>query len=294
MLVLLLFALFWHSAVTGQAAAPLPEQIVGQEFTYTVREADSLAGISARFGVSADLLAASNKLSPRSPLKIGQSLLGDNRHIVAPDLNDGVIINIPQRMLFHFRNGRLVHHFPVALGRPDWPTPTGRFKIVVKEENPTWDVPQSIQEEMRRAGQPVTTCVPPGRDNPLGKYWLGLSIPGYGIHGTNVPTSIYSFRSHGCVRAHNDDIAQLFNDVAPGTAGILVYRRLLIARAGDQIFLEVHRDIYRKQPSVEDQFNALVANFNLESVVDRDLAREVIRKQDGIARDVTRRIGSRN
>lgn len=291
---MLLFLLCWNSRATGQAAPSLSEQVVGQEFTYTLGEGDSLAGLGARFGVSVDLLAANNNLSPSWLPKIGQPLLVDNRHIVAKGLGDGIIINIPQRMLFHFRDGRLIRHFPVGLGRPDRPTPTGPFKIVAKVENPTWYVPRSIQEEMRREGQVVKTCVPPGPDNPLGKHWLGLSIPRYGIHGTNDPTSIYQFHLYGCVLTHNDDIAQLFDDVALGTAGILVYRRLLIARVGDRVFLEIHRDIYQRQPSVQEQFEATVKIFHLESMIDRGLARDLIRKQDGIARDITRTIGSTN
>jgi L,D-transpeptidase ErfK/SrfK len=293
-IVLLLFLLFWNSRTTGQAAPSLSEQIVGQEFTYTLREGDTLAGIGARFGVSVDLLAANNNLSASSLLKIGQALLVDNRHIVAKGLGDGIIINIPQRMLFYFRDGRLIRHFPVGLGRPDRPTPTGPFKIVAKVENPTWYVPRSIQEEMRREGQFVETCVPPGPDNPLGKHWLGLSILRYGIHSTNDPTTIYQFHLYGCVLAHTDDIAQLFDDVVRGTAGILVYRRLLIARVGDRIYLEIHRDIYERQPSVQEQFEATIKIFNLESMIDRDLAQDLIRKQEGIARDITRTIGSRN
>lgn len=193
-----------------------------------------------------------------------------------------------------FRGGRLIRHFPVGLGRPDRPTPTGPFKIVAKVENPTWYVPRSIQEEMRREGQVVQTCVLPGPDNPLGKHWLGLSIPRFGIHGTNDPTSIYQFHLYGCVLAHNDDIAQLFDDVALGTAGRLDYRRLLIARVGDRVFLEIRRDIYQRQPSVQEQFEATIQIFDLESMIDRDLAQDIIRKQEGIARDISRAIGSTN
>lgn len=206
----------------------------------------------------------------------------------------GITINVPQRMLFFFRGDRLIRYFPVGLGRPDRPTPTGPFKIVAKIENPTWYVPPSIQDEMRRESQVVKTCVPPGPDNPLGNHWLGLSIPRFGIHGTNDPTSIYHFNLYGCVVGNNDDIAQLFDDVALGTAGALVYRRLLIARVGDQVFLEVHRDIYKRQPSVQQQFETTIKFFNLESMIDRDLAHEIIRKEEGIARDITRTNGLRN
>jgi L,D-transpeptidase ErfK/SrfK len=205
-------------------------------------------------------------------------------------MNDGILINIPQRMLFYFKEGRLLRAFPVGLGRHDWPTPTGQFKIVAKEENPIWDVPKSIQEEMQREGKAVKTCVPPGPDNPLGKHWLGLSIGAYGIHGTIAPASIYRFQTHGCIRAHPDDVAQLFEDVSRGTPGIIVYHRLMLANVRGQIYLEVHRDIYEKEPDVHAQFDELVRTLNLESKVDRALAADIIGEQDGIARVIVIKI----
>jgi len=292
--VLILFSLLWSSRAASQAQLPLSEHVAGREFSYTVRKGDSLSSIGARFGVGTGVLAASNDLSTSSALKIGQPLRVDNRHIVPNILGDGIVINIPQRMLFYFKEGRIIRHFPVGLGRPAWPTPAGEFRIIEKRQDPAWHVPLSIQKEMRREGKPVETCVPPGPDNPLGKHWLGLSIGGYGIHGTNAPASIYQFRTHGCIRAHADDIAKLFDEVVRGTPGILVYRRLLIAKAGDRIFMEVHRDAYNKEPYVQDRFEATVEKFGLESMVDRPLAQDIIRKQEGIAREISRGIGAEN
>lgn len=292
--LLTLLCLFGPGPAASQDQPQLFEQLVGSEFSYLVQKGDSLVGIGARFGVNGGFLAASNQLSPTSPLKAGQSLRVDNRHIVPDIINDGIVINIPQRMLFYFKERRLVRSFPVGLGRHDWPTPTGPFKIVEKEKNPNWDVPTSIQEEMRREGKAVKTCVPPGPDNPLGKHWLGLSIGGYGIHGTIAPKSIYQFQTHGCVRAHADDIAQLFDDVSHGTPGMLIYRPLLVARIGQQVYLEVHRDVYKKGPDALRRFEPILRTFNLESVIDRDLAQDIIRRQEGIAREITRRIGATN
>ena len=290
----MLFTLISHGYAAGQDNPTLAVQVVGNQFLYTVASGDSVTSIGARFGVGAAVLAAQNNFSPDRLLKAGQQLRVDNRHIVPNMTRDGIAINIPQRMLFYFKEGRLLRSFPVGLGRADWPTPTGPFKILVKEENPTWDVPKSIQEEMEREGKVVITCVPPGPGNPLGKHWLGLSIGGYGIHGTIAPTSIYQFQTHGCIRAHPDDIAELFDDVARGTPGILVYRRLLIAKVGNQIFLEVHRDVYQKEPDALEKFEELLQIFNLGSIVDRQLAQDIIRKQEGIAREITRGIGARN
>lgn len=278
----------------GQVIEPLSEQIVGGEYSYTVQKGDSLIGIGARFGIEAAVLTIDNSLSSRSLLQVGQQLRVNNRHIAPNFLSDGIVINIPQRMLFYFREGRLIRHFPAGLGRHDWPTPTGEFRVVEKREDPTWHVPPSIQEEMRRAGKPVETCVPPGPDNPLGKHWLRLSISGYGIHGTIAPASIYHFQTHGCIRAHPDDIAGLFGDAARGTLVTIIYRRLMIAQVGQQVFLEVHRDVYRKEPNTQDQFEELIRTFNLEARVDHQLAQDIIRKQDGIAREITRGMGATN
>ncbi len=287
---LILMSLCSARHAVGQAIEPLSEQIAGGEFSYTVQKGDSLTGIGARFGVEAGLLASDNSLSSRSLLQVGQQLRIDNRHIAPNFLGDGIVINIPQRMLFHFKEGRLIRHFPVGLGRPDWRTPTGEFKIVEKRADPTWHVPPSIQEEMRRAGSPVKTCVPPGPDNPLGRHWLGLSISGYGIHGTIAPASIYQFQTHGCIRAHPEDVAALFGEVSRGTPVTLVYRRLMIAKVGPQVFLEAHGDVYKKQPDVEEELGTWLRSSNLDSMVDHRLARDIIRKQEGIARDITKEL----
>ncbi|HZD42358.1 MAG TPA: L,D-transpeptidase family protein, partial [Terriglobales bacterium] len=204
-----------------RATQGLSSALVGQEFVHTVRKGQSLVGLGARFGVEANVLAASNGLRANAFIKEGQALRIDNRHIVPNSLADGILINIPQRMLFHMQQGQVIHSYAVGLGRPDWPTPTSKFTVVTKEENPVWDVPKSIQEEMRREGKIVQQRVPPCPENPLGKHWMGLSIPGYGIHGTIAPTSIYQFRTHGCIRLHPDDITELFAAISTGTPGLL-------------------------------------------------------------------------
>jgi hypothetical protein len=50
----------------------------------------------------------------------------------------------------------------------------------------------------------------------LGDFRLYLG-DGYGIHGTNNPSSVGQAVSHGCVRMRNEDIAVLYHAVAVGT-----------------------------------------------------------------------------
>jgi L,D-transpeptidase ErfK/SrfK len=266
----------------------LGASVTGGEFVYEVQRGDSLTSVAARFGMAARSLASANDMAGEARLKENQKLRIDNRHIVPGTLKDGILINIPQRMLFYFKDGQHLHHFPVGLGRPDWPTPTGSFTVVIKEENPVWDVPPSIREEMRREGKPVQTCVPPGPENPLGKHWLGLSRRGYGIHGTIAPASVYQFRTHGCVRLHPDDIAALFPTVSPGTPVTIMYQRLMLAKVGNRIFLEVHPDIYAKQPEPMQQLHEVTRLYNLTADIDWQRAEDIIRRQEGIARGVTK------
>jgi L,D-transpeptidase ErfK/SrfK len=280
----------WLALLAALAQADAPTvAITGSRFVYTVRTDDTLARVGTRHGVEPTVLAADNGLRADSRLKPGQQLVIDDRHIVPERMAEGILINLPQRMLFLFRDGVVVRSYPVAVGRRSWPTPTGTFEVTTLERHKTWIVPRSIQNEMRRDGKPVLESVPPGPDNPLGDYWIGLSLAGYGIHATNAPASIYRFRTHGCIRLHPDDAAQLFALVRRGLAVRIIYRRVLMTDAGAEgLFLEVHRDIYRKGGEASKMTRQLAADGGLSGRVDWQEAERVTHREEGIARAVGR------
>lgn len=101
-----------------------------------------------------------------------------------------IVINVSYRTLNLYKDGKLVKTYPVAVGKPGTPTPKGVFKIVNKATNPGGE---------------------------FGAKWLGLSLPHYGIHGTNDPSSIGKAKSEGCVRMYNQDIIELYYTVPIGT-----------------------------------------------------------------------------
>jgi L,D-transpeptidase ErfK/SrfK len=273
--------------------------LVGIVSDHEVRAGDTLRSLGARFGVDVATIAADNGIRPNAKLTPGQILRIDGRHVVPEAMAaDTFVINIPQRMLFYSEEQGQYSAYPVAVGRPDWPTPLGAFTVVDKEEHPTWDVPQSIQEEMRRTGKPVTAVVPPGPDNPLGDYFLRLSFPAVGVHGTQSTSSIYGFATHGCIRLHPDDIAALFPKVEVGTAGRLLYEPVLLARTAEGLFLEVHPDAYRRGPEDPASFICAIAEAaGLCDEIDWGLVDKVIKHRQGIARAVSARrvtVGSLN
>ncbi len=268
---------------------PLSRQVAGGPFEYTIRPGDFLIAIGARFGVPPELLAKQNAIPWEATIYPGQRLRIDNPHIAPVALDDGIVINVPQRMLFEFDAGKLVAAYPVGLGKPSWPTPKGEFQVVSRVKNKPWLVPKSIQEEMRLEGKVVLTEVPPGPDNPLGAHWLGLSMWGYGIHGTIAPSSVYHFRSHGCIRLHPDDIAELFERVRVGTTGALVYQPVLMAVTGDgRILLEVHQDIYEKGIDPRHTVREMAEANGLGRALDWSRVDAVIAAREGLAREVGR------
>lgn len=219
--------------------------IAGSVDIYTTVPGDTLASVGARFGVEVATLAADNNLRANTALRAGHELQVDRRHIVPAIPANSILINIPQRMLFVLDEEGVPLAYPVAVGRSDWPSPIGHFEVGAKEIDPTWDVPISIQREMARAGRQVLTVVPPGPNNPLGDRWLSVKDTGVGIHGTNQPTSIFRFTTHGCIRLHPDDARALFDRVEIGTPVHLVYEPVLVAiDEGGRVWLEVHRDVY--------------------------------------------------
>ena len=267
------------------AARQTPPALTGSVSEYRLVSGDTLTAVGAKFGVDAATLAADNRLALTSRLSVGTILRVDNRHIV-PRLQSALTINVPQRLLF-VDSGDAVRAFPVAVGKAGWKTPTGAFTIVAKQYRPTWHVPPSIQAEMRRAGQNVVSVVPPGPDNPLGEYWLRLSLAGIGIHSTNRPASIYQFSTHGCIRLGPADAASVFAATELGTRGEVIYEPVLMTRVDDRVFVEVHPDVYRKGVKAST-LDVMAEQLDVMNLIDWSKARDVVRTHAGLARDVTK------
>ena len=270
------------------AGAVYAQPLTGQQHTIVVAPGDTLGSLGSRYGVDPATIARDNVRALNAPLGVGETLRLDNRHII-PAFTHMLLINVPQRMLFVAHEEGGVRGYPVAVGRAGWQTPLGDFSIVTRETNPTWDVPESIREEARRAGRSLPRTVPPGPGNPLGAYWLGLSLDSVGIHGTNAPSSVYHAITHGCIRLHPGDIAALFAQVQIGTSGRLIYEPVLVAFDGYDVFVEVHPDVYGRGPRDALEFlKAQTRTLGLFDRVDWDAAARVVRDRAGVARVVSR------
>jgi lipoprotein-anchoring transpeptidase ErfK/SrfK len=126
-----------------------------------------------------------------------------------------IVIRRASNRLYLYEGTRYRKLFGVATGAARYPTPLGRFEIVVMWRNPWWYPPDS---DWARGLEPV----PPGPGNPLGTRWMGISSPGVGIHGTPDPASIGYSVSHGCIRMQIPEAEWLFQQVEVGTPVFIV------------------------------------------------------------------------
>jgi L,D-transpeptidase ErfK/SrfK len=208
------------------AAYPVPENgdtIVGQLRYVHAHKSDTLVDIARRFDVGFNEITSVNPgidpwLPPQNALVVIPS-----RFVLPEKPWRGIIVNLAEMRLFYFPEQqqpgaqRVVYTFPLGIGRRSWPTPEGSYRVVEKIKDPVWTVPASVLHEAKVEGVKMPTLVPPGDDNPLGKYALLLDEKGYLIHGTNKPFGIGRRVSHGCVRLYPKDIAKLFQHVPRGT-----------------------------------------------------------------------------
>ena len=122
-----------------------------------------------------------------------------------------IVVSLEDRKLALVEDGQVKKVYSVAVGKPSTPSPVGSFTIARRVKNPTY----------QHDGKTVL----PGPGNPVGTRWMGLSIRGYGIHGTNEPRSIGKAASHGCIRMAKRDLEEFYELVAAGDTVQLVGER---------------------------------------------------------------------
>jgi lipoprotein-anchoring transpeptidase ErfK/SrfK len=111
-----------------------------------------------------------------------------------------------------FKGLKRVKTYHVAVGAAGYDTPAGMHRILSKERNPTWHVPNRPW-----AGALAGQTIPPGDSrNPLKAMFIAIGN-GVGFHGTADLASIGQAASHGCIRMRVPDVLDLASRVSIGT-----------------------------------------------------------------------------
>lgn len=276
-------------AAAADLAPPLYRQVAGSEETVEVEKRTNVSQLALERGVRWTVVVGQNRLKKPYRLNPGEAIRINNTHIVPQELKDGLLINLPELNLYYFKDGVYQRRYSLAVGKPSWPTPTGNYKIYEKRKNPTWNVPPSIQEEMEEHGQEVVEKVPPGPKNPLGKFYMGTTAAGVGIHATNRPWSVGYSVSHGCIRMLPHEIEQLFPQIPVGTPVKIIYRPIKIAVTPQgRVYLEANLNIYQWELNALDYVKSMAEYYQIADRIDWSKVPAILRKRDGIAQDVTK------
>jgi lipoprotein-anchoring transpeptidase ErfK/SrfK len=120
-------------------------------------------------------------------------------------------LSLRKREIALMRDGKAVNRWPVVIGAPETPTPTGTYQVQTKVVNPIYQ--STSTGKVKGVG-------------PLGHRWIGFHKQGrndFGIHGTPWPwwVDARAAVSHGCVRMRNEHVEKLFAAVEIGTPVII-------------------------------------------------------------------------
>ena len=174
----------------------------------------SKAGLAVDVKTMQSALAQVLRDGTRAPLTLLTHPVAPKR--TAAGFGPVIVITRVVNTLRLFSGTAPVRTFRVATGQAIYPTPSGVWRVVVKQRDPWWYPPTT--SEWAKGLKPV----PPGPSNPLGTRWMGLNAPGVGIHGTDAPASIGYSASHGCIRMQVPEAEWLFQRVQVGTPVVIL------------------------------------------------------------------------
>lgn len=243
--VLLMLALLLGSAAAAALEFRMPppgEDIIGAPVVVKIAKyTDTLDEYAEAYGVGfREIVAANPGVNPWVPGE-GRSIVVPVEFILPPGERNGVVINLAEQRLYYYHpDGQTVETFALGIGREGWETPLGATKITGVIKNPTWVPPASIRAEHAAAGDPLPAIVPPGPDNPLGKWAIRLSIPSYFIHGTNKKMGVGMRVSHGCMRMYNGDVDHFAQRVKIGTPVRIINTPVKVGWKEGELYVEVH------------------------------------------------------
>jgi L,D-transpeptidase ErfK/SrfK len=265
-------------ALAGVCAAKPPppprlQPVLGFERSVLVEPGDTLLDVAYRERLGFEAVMRMNPGVDEWIPDAGTVVRLPTRFLLPDVPADGLVLNVPELRLYDFRTAPEPDVYAVAVGDAEDPTPVGEFRVGNKRTDPVWTVPASIRAEKPE----LPARVPPGPDNPLGRFWMTIGTSSYGLHGTNVRWSIGRLATHGCVRFYEDDIERLYARTPPGTRLRIVYAPYKWGRDGDALLLEAHPDLYGR---FEDPLAAALAvpsALGLLSALElEDVARAVV------------------
>ncbi len=273
----LLLMVWCEPSLAGGFRYSADNTVVGSLKNHTVQPKETLLDIARKFGLGFNEVEILYSDMDYWVPAAGRRLVMPTQWILPPTRYYGLVINLPELRLYHFfpKYG-MVTTYPIGIGVSGWETPIATGRVTHRQVDPTWVVPKTLREKYG------VVSVPPGKNNPLGKYWIGLSLDGYGIHGTNFPWGVGRLVSHGCIRLYPEHIALLYQETDVNTPFEIIYEPLKIGVKDHSVFLEVHPDVYQKIPDMFAHAKKRLKDLGFWNSVSVEKVKTIVQKQNGI------------
>ena len=214
-------ALGTHTIVPADLAdlQPVPTTWLGKSELARLGYASALEALAERYRANPAWL---KRINP----ELDWDALMPGMVVNVPAVEQALIMKPPAQLVIRLEareleafdaDARVIAHFPVSIARKVEKRPVGELHVavIVRDPNYTFD-PEVFPEsaEARELGRKL--LIAPGPNNPVGRAWIGLDLPGYGIHGTPDPEKVGRTESHGCFRLANWDALTLLDLVRIG------------------------------------------------------------------------------
>ena len=135
----------------------------------------------------------------------------------APTKAASIRIDKSERVLYLLDKAELpVAAFPISIGGASDPLPIGRMEIKNAAKDPVFTFNPTLLKGTKKTD--AKADIPAGPNNPVGVYWLGLTKPHWGIHGTPDPARVGSSETNGCIHLTNWDVLRVAQVVKIGFA----------------------------------------------------------------------------
>jgi L,D-transpeptidase ErfK/SrfK len=222
------------------------DSVVGTVQITHAKAEDTLPDIARRFNVGYEEIVRANPgVDPWLPGD-GRSIVVPTRFVLPDAPREGIVINVAAMRLYYYpphkkSEPQTVYTYPIGIGKVGWSTPMGATRIVMHKKDPVWRPSAALRKDhFNDNGEELAAVVPPGPDNPLGRFEMTLGWPSYLIHGTNKPYGIGLRSSHGCMRMYPEDIEKLYYMAPDGMQVRVVNQPYLFGWHEQRLYLQAY------------------------------------------------------
>jgi len=201
----------YHHITRGDEAqvGPVPAGWLARSRASRLPYPSLLELVAERYHCSRSLLKTMNPGRNLDRLALGDRvivpLIEHDRLEATPA--DRLVIDTEGKVIRALAAEKLVGLFHCSVAKKRTKRPTRPARVIGVTRNPTYRFDPDMWPEVK--GIRRVLIIPPGPRNPVGLCWIGLSLAGYGIHGTPAPEMIGKTGSHGCFRLTNWDALRL-------------------------------------------------------------------------------------